>query len=132
MIKGFVRFFVILLAACLVAFGMYWVVQKNPALVGANAALEGHEGRGFSGGERESFVPQESSSKGAPPEGFGGNGFRERDHDFDGGLAVLPGLAGVLRNLGIIAAFTVAVFVMKKVFDFLSRLLSRRRKPQMA
>jgi hypothetical protein len=127
MIRVIGRCFVVLLVACLVAFAIYWIVQDNPSIVGTGAAMgEGHRG-GAAGGRNiaggGAFRGQLPAGE-EPPTGLVGSGLSERGHERQDGAGDLTGLAGVLRNLVVIAGMTVAVVVIRKV----SGLVFRRRK----
>ena len=127
MIKAAIRYIIILAAACLVAFGMYWLVEKNGSALGINVAF-GREGRGefpeMGSGE---FQPRPRGQRLAPAEGFPEGtapdaGFREHNNEFErGGAGSILGLGGVLKNIVIIAAITLGVLLLTKAFEWLTR-----------
>ena len=127
MIRVMGRCFDVSLVACLVGFAIYWIVQNNPSIVGAGAAIgEGHRGgsaggRNIAGGGALHGEPPAGEE---PPTGLAGSGLPERGHEPQDEAGDLAGLAGVLRNLVVIAGMTVAVVVIRKV----SGLIFRRRK----
>jgi hypothetical protein len=108
------RYGLILLFACLVAYGMYWVVQNNSAALGLNmAGFREHGGFPASDGEGAAFRAQ-------PPGDFEGRG-RGMEHDQ---VSLLPGLIGIARNIGIIAGITLFVVFLQRAL----RPLFRRGK----
>ncbi len=112
--KVIVRYLVVLLAACLVALALYLVVQNNSSNLGIGEAPGGFE--------QHLGKPQESGE--VPPADFTISGNRVQEHGFEGEAGILPGWAGLLRNMGIIALMTVCVFILQKGFG----LIFRRRK----
>lgn len=112
--KTIFRYALILLAACLIAYGMYWFVQNNSAALGLNTAGFRDRG-GFPGGDVDSAAFQ------ARPSGdFAGRG-HDMEHDQ---VSLIPGLLGIARNLGIIGGITLVVVLLQSV---VRTLLSRRR-----
>jgi len=125
MIKATIRYIIILAAACLVAFGMYWLVEKNGTALGINPAF-GREGRGeFPGMESGEFQPRPRGQRPADgfPEGTAPDaGFREHHNEFErGGAGSILGLGGIFKNMVVIAAITLGVLLLTKAFEWITR-----------
>jgi hypothetical protein len=113
MIKMIGRFIVILLVACLVAGGIYWLVQSNPTTFG----LGGGFGERMRLGELEGFGSGDGAfSGGAPRRGFGDGNF---DHHERGGVLDARTLGSIGRNLLIITLTTLAVLGIQKGYSLI-------------
>ncbi len=113
MLKILGRLTVILLVIAVVAAAIYWIVQRNPDTNGPDF-------------EREASIRQ--GMEGAFRPGPGADGFREREHDFEGGFAAGRAVFGVLKNLVVIGIIIFLVTGAQKVF----KRTSRRRARQVA
>lgn len=122
MLKFTGRFVMVLLAACLTALALYAVVQTNTDALGLNGFPGEGERRQFSGGQNG--AANEAAAEGAmPPSGFGeGRGEGRGEHGGEAGSIL--GLAGVLKNLIVIAIMTLAVSAIQKVY---ATFFKRRR-----
>ena len=126
MIKIIGRFMIILLVACLVAGGLYWLVKANPSLIGLtdggqglhNDQLRGQGLRDLPGaGEGLEIRPHREI------EGGGG------EHNRLSGSLDARAISAILRNLLIIAATTLAVLGIQKVIAVTKR---RRQNGQIS
>jgi hypothetical protein len=119
MIKMIGRFMIILLVACLVAGGIYWLVQSNPSFLGLQSGLRS----GFS----ERTRPEGLEGVGNGESVFGGKGPRQGfeggkvDHQDRSGVLDARTLGGIGRNLLIIALTTLAVLGIQKAFSLIQR-----------
>jgi hypothetical protein len=129
MIRMVGRCLAILLVACLMALAIYSSVQNNLAIVRTGAALgEGRRGGFAGGGETGGLGLQQRPSGEEPPTSLGEFSRPDRGYDSEGGAGDLAGVAGILRNIVVIAGITVAVVAIQKVLS----VISRRRKAQLA
>lgn len=123
MIKIIKRFIIISLVACLVAAGIYWLVQTNPSIVSSQDGLpgggrlrsEGYAGRDSTFSE-ETFLDGRFSQNtfgNSPRQGFEGGSF---DHNQLGGFLDTRSFGGIVRNLLIIALTTLVVLAIQKLF----------------
>jgi hypothetical protein len=118
MLKFITRFLIFLLLSCLIAAGLYGLVQRSPASALVGADRRGFAESGFSG----SAPPNSAAGQNLPQRGFRGH-----DH-FDGGASLDRGALGILRNLGLIALITLLVVGLQK----LAALLPARRRVRVA
>lgn len=115
MIKIIGRFLLILLVACFVAGGLYWLVQSNPSLLGSQGGL----GDRIRPESLEGFDSQEGAFGGsAPRRGFEGGNFEHHD---ESGVLDARALGGIGRNLLVIALITLAVLAIQKALSFVTR-----------
>lgn len=121
------RTFIILAVAGAIAGGLYAWVSANGLPGWANGGRGGFEGRG---GEQGAQIERP-----APPDGgaafdggerpdFGGEGFGRRGEH--GAVDLTRGLAGLGKNLGIVALVTALVALARWVFGWLRGLGKRR------
>ena len=119
MIKIIGRFLLILLVACIVAGGLYWLVQSNPSLLGPQGGLRGGLGDRIRSESLEGLDSQEGAFGGsAPRRGFEGGNFEHHD---ESGVLDARALGGIGRNLLVIALITLAVLAIQKALSFVTR-----------
>ena len=112
MIKIIGRFLLILLVACIVAGGLYWLVQSNPSLLGLRGGL-GDRIRSESLEDLDSKAGAFGGS--SPRRGFDGGNF---EHHNESGVLDARALGSIGRNLLVIAVVTLAVLAIQKTFSF--------------
>jgi hypothetical protein len=121
MIKVIWRIVVILALAGLVSGGIYLLVQNGQLSGQTLAALGGGDGgRQFNRTQLNPSPGGDAFQAGVRPltGAFRGDGAR--------GFNLDAGLAGVFRNLLIIAAITVAVGALRKLWSFVTQLARKR------
>ncbi len=135
MLKQIVRVGIIVAVIALVSFGVYWGVQKVPALLGQTTTgvqsslnssdtaqgmvpgAEGRPGRGQHFDQDGSRTPPEGMELRPHSEGFG---------DRRAGGSWLAGAAGIAKGLGVIGLITLLVVGGQYGWKW----WSQRRKPQ--
>jgi hypothetical protein len=127
MFKFVGRFIVFLLVSCAIAAGLYWVVQRNPSVLGAVDTRRGFEVQRFSGENFQGSPVKQGNLDNGSRQNFPGRGLRDNER-FGGGLALSVGFAGMLRNLGLIMLITIGVVCIQK----LCALIVRKRSLQTA
>ena len=116
MIKIIRRFLLILLVACIVAGGLYWLVQSNPSLLGSQGGLRGGLGERIRSESLEGLDSEEGTFGGSGSRrGFKGGNF---EHYNESGVLDARALGSIARNLLVIAVVTLAVLAIQKVFSF--------------
>lgn len=119
MIKIIGRLLLILLVACIVAGGLYWLVQSDPSLLGSQGGLRG----GLGDRIRSESLEGLDSEEGA----FGGSGSRRSlgggnfEHNNESGVLDARALGSIGRNLLVIALITLAVLAIQKALSFVTR-----------
>lgn len=115
MIKIIGRFLLILLVACIVAGGLYWLVQSNPSLLGSQGGL----GDRIRSESLEGLDSEEGTFGGSSPRrGFDGGNF---EHHNESGVLDARALGSIGRNLLVIALITLAVLAIQKALSFVTR-----------
>ncbi len=126
MIKIVGRFMIILLVACLVAGGLYWLVQANPSLLDLGEGAQGMRG-GRQRGQGSKDMPGTEDDLELLPfedvEGGGGEHIRQLE-SLDA-----RAISGILRNLLIIALTTLAVLGIQKAIALVKRRRQARAVP---
>lgn len=130
MIKGLIRVLIVLLVMCLVAGGIYLIVEKSGIVIAGQDQLEGgrQEISGAPDGEMPSQpggneVNNNQGQNGQSPAG-GGDGLRGGDHQ-DGGRGFSSrGWFDLAIEAGKIAAITVGVVLIQALIKFIKH---RRR-----
>mgnify|MGYP001766016582 CR=1 FL=1 len=118
MIKMIGRFMIVLLVACLVAGGIYWLVQSNPFILGSqNGAPGAGDGR-MRPGDDDGLAREQGSFGNGPRHDFGDGDFGR--HNKMGSLDERS-LGGIGRNLLIIAITTLAVVGIQKAVSLIQR-----------
>lgn len=122
MVKMIGRFMVILLVACLVAGGLYWLFEAHPSLIdftGGGRGLHNDQLRGQ--GFRD--LPGAGDGLETRPnrDVVGGGG----EHNRLSGSLDARAISGILRNVLIIALVTLAVLGIQKAFS----VIRRRKAP---
>lgn len=121
--KNIVRYLLILLAALVIGGGIYWTVEKPPAVLGLQSG--GAEVGGDFGGRGQRTPPGGLQTL---PEGSGFAGRPERGGHNDGGFgeggASMAGLGGIFKNLAVVGLVTLLVAAIQTGWSF----VTRRRK----
>jgi len=121
MLKFIGRFLVILALSIMLAFGIYWIVQRNPSALGLRNFPGGFEQRRFNNPNPQGLNTGANASQTGIQPGFEGRGFGDGGRDFNGRSAPGFGVIGILRNLGVIGLITLAVAGLQKMRAFAFR-----------
>jgi hypothetical protein len=124
MLKTVARIFILLLVVGVITAGVYFVVENNPSLAGSS--FEPGQGEGFG---RRSDQPAGAFDGTRPDRALRGGG---GDRHFEGGGFSILGLAGIAKNLGIIALITLVVWALTKLIQRLPRLGHRSPRGSLA
>jgi hypothetical protein len=113
MIKIVGRFMIILLAACLVAGGLYWLVEANPSRIGLPDGQRELRGQGL-----RDLSEEDEGLEMRPQRDFKGGG---GEHNLQPGSLDAQATSGILRSLLIIALTTLTVLGIQKAITWVKR-----------